>query len=96
MKIHITLFSIPLNKYRITGHLYFLVLLVLAGIFYKERVLYADSAWQIYKIINFSSFNIEAGRYGTVLTQIITLFAVRQELPLRFVILYRISMIGVL
>jgi hypothetical protein len=79
--------SLPWKKYRITGHLFFLILLVLAGIFYKERILYADSAFYIFKIINFSKFNVEAGRVGALLTQVLPLSAVKLGLPLKSVIL---------
>jgi len=82
------------NKLRITGHLFFLVLIILAVVFYKERMLYADSAWYVFKIVNFSKLNVEAGRFSAIITQVLPLIIVRQELPLKFVILaYSVSFI---
>jgi hypothetical protein len=82
----------PWNKHRMTGHLFFLVMIVLAVVFHRERMLYADSAWYVFKIVNFSKLNVEAGRSSAIITQLLPLIFVRQELPLKFVILaYSVS-----
>jgi hypothetical protein len=59
----------------------------MAGFFCLERVLYADSAYQFFKIINFEKFNIEAGRYSAILTEIIPLLAVKLGVDLPILIL---------
>jgi len=79
----------PLSRqgYRVAGHIFFGLLFILACVLFKERILYADSAWYTFRIINDQGFDIESGRYSAFLTQIIPLLAVRMELPLGFVIL---------
>ena len=55
-----------------SGHLFFFVLLLFSIYFYKERILFTDSAFQYFKIINFEKINIEASRYGAILPQLPT------------------------
>nr|WP_319998804.1 hypothetical protein [uncultured Draconibacterium sp.] len=56
-----------------SGHLFFFVLLLFSIYFYKERILFTDSAFQYFKIINFEKINIEASRYGAILPQLPTI-----------------------
>lgn len=55
---------------KMSGHFYFLILLLFSIYFYKERILFTDSAFQFFKIINFEKINIEASRYGAILPQL--------------------------
>ncbi len=73
-------------NYKILGHFSFLILFLLAGFFFLERVLYADSAFQFFKIINFERFNIEAGRFSVFLAELIPLLAIKLGAGLKFVI----------
>jgi hypothetical protein len=80
--------------YKLSGHIFFLILFILAGSLAMERILYADSAFQLFKIVNFEKFNIEAGRYSTAFSQIIPLLALKSGAGLKFVILlYSVSFI---
>ena len=81
-------------KYKIFSHIFFLILALMAGFFYMERILYADSAFQFFKIINFEKFNIEAGRFSAVLTQVIPILAVKMGADLKLLILsYSVSFV---
>lgn len=71
----------------LTGHLFFLIYFLFAVFYAKERVLFVDSAYQFFKIINFEDFNIEAGRFSAVITQIPLLTAVKLHLPLNWLLL---------
>jgi hypothetical protein len=51
-----------------------------ALIYFQERVCFADTAHMLVKIINREGFNIEAGRYPQVLTQVLTLIALKLKL----------------
>lgn len=79
----------------ILGHLSFMALFLASVYFYKERILFADSAFQFFKIINFEKFNVEAARYGSVLPEIPLLMAVKLGLNLKMLtIIYSVSFIG--
>lgn len=76
---------------------FFLAILLIAIVFYKERVFYYDSAFQFFKILFFDKFNIEAGRYGTVIVQLPVIIAMKLGFSLKslsvifsasFVVLY--------
>jgi hypothetical protein len=73
---------------------FFLILLIFSVIFFKERIFYYDSAFQFFKIIFFNSFNIEADRYSTFITQIPALLALKLGFPLKSIsIIYSASFI---
>lgn len=79
----------------ILGHLSFMALLLASVYFYKERILFADSAFQFFKIVNFEKFNVEAARYGSVLPEIPLLIALKLGLNLKLLtIIYSVSFIG--
>ena len=48
-----------------------LVLLTGAFVFYKERVLFADTAYILFNILNYHSFSIQEHRYGSFITQLV-------------------------
>ncbi len=62
---------VSLNSYVIVGHLLFLGLFVLSVIHFRERIIYADSAFQVFKWIQFSDFQFEAYRYSAVIPQMV-------------------------
>ena len=59
------------------GHLSFILLFILSFLFFKERVLFSDTAFQYFKIINFEKLNIEASRYGAILPELPILVAMK-------------------
>src|ERR1051325_2179860 len=79
---------------RITGHLFFLIFFIFAIVWRYERVLYMDTAYQLFKIINYSHFNIEASRYSTVITQLLPLAGVKLHWPLKWLFVsYSVSFV---
>ena len=57
---------------------------LLGGIvFYKERLLFADSAYIVFRIIKNGTLFIQEHRYGSFITQIIPLIAVKLHLPIK-------------
>jgi len=89
--------SLSINRYLIIiGHFSFLVLLFLSIYYYKERVVFIDTVFQFFKIVNFEKINIEADRYSALLTQIPLLLGVKAHLSLRSLMLvYSMSFIVV-
>ncbi|WP_018341386.1 hypothetical protein [Cytophaga aurantiaca] len=69
------------------GHFFMLLLVYLSVYFYAERVLYYDSAYQCFQLINSESYNIEAGRWSTILVQTFPLIAIKLGLPLKTVLI---------
>lgn len=81
--------------YTTLGHLSFLILLIASVYYYKERVLYADSAFQLFKTINFEKINIEAYRYGAILPQLPVLLAMKLGVSLKLlIIIFSVSFIA--
>lgn len=77
------------------GHLSFLVLLVASVYYYKERILFADSAFQFFKIVNFEKINVEAYRYGAILPELPVLLAMKLGFSLKLLIVtYSVAFIG--
>ncbi len=78
----------------IIGHFFFLMLFMLAILYSKERVVFIDTVYQFFKIVNFGKFNIEAGRYSAFLTQIPLILGIKTQLSLRsLLMIYSISFI---
>ncbi|HSO88317.1 MAG TPA: hypothetical protein VLQ91_17315 [Draconibacterium sp.] len=79
----------------ILGHLSFFILLLGSVYFYKERILFADSAFQFFKIVNFEKINVEAFRYGAILPEIPLLLAMKLGVGLKMLlIIYSASFIA--
>ncbi len=79
---------------KMSGHFYFLILLFLSIYFYKERILFTDSAFQFFKIINFEKINIEASRYGAILPQLPVLLLAKWGLGIKLLtIAYSVSFV---
>ncbi len=69
------------------GHLSFVLLFTLSFLFFKERVLFSDTAFQYFKIVNFEKINIEASRYGAILPQLPVLLAIKFGVNLKWLII---------
>ncbi len=66
-------------------HLFFILLGILAIVFYNER-LYADSGYYIFKVINNENFWVEHNRYILILSQLFPLIAVKLGFGLKAVL----------
>ncbi len=67
-------------------------LLIGAGFFYKERMLYIDAPHVLFRIINNGHFWIEEHRYGSFISQVLPLIGAKLHLSLQWLmILYSIS-----
>ncbi|GJM31610.1 MAG: hypothetical protein DHS20C18_06110 [Saprospiraceae bacterium] len=74
------------------GYFALLGLLVLAGLFYQERTLFIDIAYQTFLMINEGTIQVQVYRFGAAIVQALPLLAIKLELPLRVVLLlYSIS-----
>ncbi len=71
----------------IIASLFFLISAFYAVYYYKERCLYIDSAFQLFKIITYEGFNFEAFRFGVVFSQIPTIIAIKVGVPLKSVLI---------
>ena len=81
--------------FRLLGHLSFVILLFASVYFYKERIFFADSAFQFFKIINFGKINVEAFRYGAILPELPVLFAMKLGIGLKLLtIIYSVSFVA--
>lgn len=58
------------------------LLLILAIVFYRERI-FTDSSFIAMNIINYGNLQIQCERYGSFITQIFPLIAVKLHLPLK-------------
>lgn len=69
------------------GFFAYLALIILAIVFYKERIIYADSAFHLFFLIKNGTFEIQAARFGTILTQLLPLIFVKLGAPLKIVVM---------
>ncbi len=78
-------FSSP--YFRRLGYGVWLVLLLFSIVFYKERVIFLDGAFQLYKLITQGEFKIFHYRLTNPLTQVLALGAIHLKLPLKWIML---------
>ncbi len=79
----------------ILGHLSFFLLFLASVYFYKERIFFADSAFQFFKILHFEKINVEAYRYGAILPEFPVLLAMKLGIGLKLLtIIYSVSFIA--
>lgn len=64
-----------------------LVYLGMSLFFFKERTCYADTPFQIFKLIHFGKFNFEAGRFSTFIVELLPLCFIKMDLSLKMVLL---------
>jgi len=82
------------NKYLLLGHLTFLVLFIFSLVLALERVLYTDSACQIFEMIERCGFKQNVRRYSMFLSELLPVLAIHLKLPLKTVLLsYSVSFI---
>lgn len=83
------------TAYLLLGHVSFLLLFLASTYFYKERILFADTAYQFFKIINYEKLFVEANRYGAILPAFPLLLAIKLGMSLKLLtIVYSVSFIG--
>lgn len=77
---------------RLAGHLGFLILIALSIVLAPERVLFVDSAAQLFEMIQHGSFAIYDHRYTMAITQLLPLLGIKLGLPLPLlVVLYSVA-----
>ncbi len=81
------------HRYQLLGHLVFATLLVMSVFYVYERVLYIDSAYQVFQNLNFGIL-INDGRYSMFLSQLLPLLLVKMNAPILLVMCaYSVSFI---
>jgi hypothetical protein len=82
-----------LKKLAYAGLAVMLVLFIVAAIFYKERALFSDAAFMLFKLINESALSLpENGRYGALIVQVLPLLALKLHLSVNVILfLYSVS-----
>ena len=77
---------------RLVGHLGFLILMVMSVVLAQERVLFVDSAAQLFEMIQRESFVIYDHRYTMAVTQLLPLIGIKIGLSLPIlVVLYSVA-----
>ena len=69
------------------GYLFWMVLLIFSIMFYEERVIFVDSAFQLFEVLNYGNFQIYAARFTSVITQALPLLLSKLGLPLKWSLL---------
>ena len=64
-----------------------LVLLIGSIVFWKERMLFSDASYIVFRIINNGELQLQVGRYGAFVTQVFPYVASKLHLPLGTVLL---------
>lgn len=86
MRLHVTAIG------RLVGHLGFLLLIAMSIVLSRERVLFVDSAAQLFELIQRGTFVIYDHRYTMAITQLLPLAGIKLGLPLpALVVLYSVS-----
>lgn len=81
-------------KDRSISWLYFLVLILFAVVFAKERIINSDAAFYLFKLIHFGGFNIEHERYSAFISQLLIIPFIKAGFNLKsLVYLYSISFV---
>ncbi len=81
-----------LPNLRRIGYLALLALAILAAVFYRERALFTDMAFQTVLMTGEETFQVMVNRFGVVLVQALPLAAIKLGLPLKAVsMLYSLS-----
>ena len=76
----------------VAGYSAFSVYFIFSLVYFRERICFADTANMFFKIVQTGWFNIEAGRYPQVITQLLLVPAVKLGMPLNtLMLLYSIS-----
>lgn len=78
--------NLSLRLSKVLPNIFFLLLAIMAVVFYKER-LFVDSSYIIFKVINKGWFHVEHGRAVLSLTQVLPLLAYYLHLPIKFILI---------
>jgi len=76
------------NKDLLLGHGTFFILFIFSIVFVNERVLYMDSAYQLFEMIQGRGFQQNVNRYSMYLAELLPLLAINLNLPLKVVVLF--------
>jgi len=83
-----------MSKYKSLGHVFFVILIIYSIYYYLPRVLYIDSAYQVFNLINTGTFAINIERYSMVFSQLIPLLFIKLGFGLKAVVIaYSVSFI---
>ena len=78
----------------ILGHISLLVTIILALVFFKERVLYVDPGQQLFEMINEGGFKIFVSRYSMAINQTMPLLAIKMGWSLKAIMVtYSLSFV---
>ncbi len=69
------------------GHLYFFILFIGSIVFFRERTLYMDCAYQCFNLINSEWFFVASKRYSVVIPELIPLLCVWVKAPLWLILM---------
>lgn len=77
-----------------TGFAAYFIMFILSLVFYKERTIFLDTAFNLFYIINKRGFAIQIYRFGDLITQLLPHLAVKAGMPLDIVLqLYSVSFV---
>ncbi|MCL2247273.1 MAG: hypothetical protein FWC10_09240 [Lentimicrobiaceae bacterium] len=76
------------DKDLLVGHGTFIILLIFSVIFVNERVLFIDSAYQLFEMIQRCGFQQNVRRYSMFLAELLPLLAIKLQLSLKIVVLF--------
>jgi hypothetical protein len=62
------------------------VLVILGGVYYKERALFSDAAFELFHIANYSALHVPGNRYGSFVVQILPYLAQRLHSSLNVIL----------
>jgi len=87
-------YQLKSSRLKKMGYLFWLVLLIFSILFYEERAIFIDGAFQLFEVLNYGSFQVYAFRFTSVLTQAVPLLISKLGLPLSWsLISYSVSFI---
>jgi len=75
------------DKDLILGHLTFFVLLIFSVVLANDRVLFSDSAYQLFEMIQRCGFQQNVRRYSMYLAEVLPFLAIYLKLPLKVVVI---------
>jgi len=82
----------PHISYKIAGYLFFATLAFFSILYWKERMLFAQSADASFHLLNFEQFYIQHGRIGALLSQLLPWVLIKLNTPMQWVLIgYSIS-----
>lgn len=76
-----------MKKIYYTGYIAYVFLFILSILFYKERIIFSDAAFYIFRMVAKGELVVPHARYIASITEIFPLLAVKLGLPLKTVIL---------